>query len=247
LVELLSVEGCLSITAKARFVAYQSPRVYHSARIFTDARPIFSRDAAGPPSAFIVTHTLKIDTHENAKDHEWFATLDSRDLKALKAVVDRALEKEESLRQSLSKTEVPILGSEVQVLSAIHEYESQYRKRRPKKTERDCDAPLPYLLTWDDDERDLPPRGWLETAVRGAADHGRESSQLERAIEASKELLLLPENWDEEGALQISESTWGTAIDFLRRTHASVQTRLGKDLLIPTIGPCTERYRLHKL
>jgi hypothetical protein len=111
---------------------------------------------------------------------------------------------------------------------AVHEYESQYRKRRPKKPERDCDAPLAYLLTW------------LEAAVRGLEDHGSESSELEQAIDASTELLSLPESWDEEGALQISESTWKTAIDFLRRTHASVQSRLGKDLLIPTIGPCTD-------
>lgn len=112
LADVLSLERPLGITAKALFIAYQFPRHFHSARVLSDARPIYSNDPNENPSAFIVAHTLKIDFHENGKDHEWFATLDRRDLEALKEAAERALAKDTSLKALLERTGVPVLDGE---------------------------------------------------------------------------------------------------------------------------------------
>lgn len=112
LADLLALERSLGITAKALFIAYQFPRHFHAVRILSDARPIYSSDPSEPPSAFIVAHTLKIDFHENGKDHEWFATLDCKDLEALKDAAERALAKDKSLKLLLAKTDISVLNGE---------------------------------------------------------------------------------------------------------------------------------------
>lgn len=109
LVKLLSLDRTLGVTAKALYIAYQYPRHYHESRVFTDARPVFTRNPAEPPSAFIITHSLQLRIHDDGTDREWFLSLDSSDLLEIKEAVDRALEKEKSLRTLMSKTGVPVL------------------------------------------------------------------------------------------------------------------------------------------
>jgi hypothetical protein len=106
---LLSLERSLGITSKALFVAYQFPRHFHSAKILTDARPVFTSDASEEPAAFVVNHTLKFDVHEGGEDREWFVAMNSVDLQELKRVVERAILKEKSLSATLKKTSASIL------------------------------------------------------------------------------------------------------------------------------------------
>ena len=60
----LSLEQSLGITAKALSVAYENPRHYHSARILTDARPVFTTDPSEEPKAFVILHSLRFNIHE---------------------------------------------------------------------------------------------------------------------------------------------------------------------------------------
>jgi hypothetical protein len=105
LAKLLSFDQSLGVTAKAKFVAYQNPRHFHSARIMTDARPVFL-DASQSPAAFVILHTLKFDVHEGGDDREIFMSLDSEDLLELSKVIERAMNKEKGLRKSLERTGV---------------------------------------------------------------------------------------------------------------------------------------------
>lgn len=109
LVRLLSLDRTLGVTSKASFIARQFPRHFHSARILTDARPVFPTDPSKPPPALIITHTLQMVVREQREDQDWFVALNLSDLGKLKAVIDRAIAKEKSLRELLAKTEVPIL------------------------------------------------------------------------------------------------------------------------------------------
>jgi hypothetical protein len=106
--KLLGIDGALGTTAKALFIAYQAERHIHECRVITDARPVFE-ESISAPSAFIVTHTLKVVFHEGGDDGEWFATLDSSDLRSLRKTIDRALEKEQQLVGALKATEIPVL------------------------------------------------------------------------------------------------------------------------------------------
>ncbi len=106
---LLSLERSLGVTSKALYIAYQFPRHLHSSRVLTDARPVYTTNPAEPPAAFIINHTLKLEVHDDGEDCDWFLSLSTEDLVGLRKVIDRALEKEKSLKSLMSKTGVPIL------------------------------------------------------------------------------------------------------------------------------------------
>jgi hypothetical protein len=109
LTRLLSLERSLGVTSKALFIAYQLPCHLHSSRVLTDARPVYTPNPSEPPAAFIINHTLKLQVHDDGEDHDWFLSLNTEDLETLKKVIDRALEKEKSLKGLMAKTGVPIL------------------------------------------------------------------------------------------------------------------------------------------
>lgn len=61
-------------------------------------------------------------------------------------------------------------------------------------------------------------------------------SDVAHAIEKSRELLQLPQDWDDEGAVRISEDTWERAADFLARQALCVWER-GRLFPVPDITP----------
>jgi hypothetical protein len=67
----------------------------------------------------------------------------------------------------------------------------------------------------------------------------REDS-IEQAIRASRSILALPSDWDDEGAERVSEETWDLAVAILRRAVQTARTRLGSVLPAPTIGPVAD-------
>jgi hypothetical protein len=109
LAQLLSSKT-LGIAAKAGDVAYQTPRHTHAIRILTDARPVFGENAKEGPMAFTILHTLQIEYSEDNEDREWFISLDADDLKSLRSVADRAVDKEASLRKILERLGTPTLS-----------------------------------------------------------------------------------------------------------------------------------------
>lgn len=110
LTAFMSLERSLGVTSKAAFVAYQYPYHLHEARIMTDARPVFTKDASDGPAAYMVIHSLALEVHEDDKDQRWFVALDSTDLEQLRDAIDRALVKQEALQKSLEKTGTPVLA-----------------------------------------------------------------------------------------------------------------------------------------
>ncbi|HKZ74524.1 MAG TPA: hypothetical protein VJ011_10700 [Steroidobacteraceae bacterium] len=104
LAQLLSLDESLGIAAKASFLTWQQPRHLHRARVLTDARPVFGADPSNMPAAFVITHTLQLEFHENGEDQEWFVAVDANDLRSLKDAAERALKKEATLRNLLNKS-----------------------------------------------------------------------------------------------------------------------------------------------
>jgi hypothetical protein len=102
LVRVLDPNGSLACTAKATQVSREYENIFRDARILSDIRPIFPRDSNKPRFAVIV-HLLRI-AHRNSEGRTARAVfaLDRSDLLALKATVDRALEKDESLHAIIS-------------------------------------------------------------------------------------------------------------------------------------------------
>lgn len=104
---LLSIDGCLAVTAKAGYIASRGERAFSSSRIFTDARPIYSSEPGKSPDAFVITHMLQINVAEEGKDKPWFAILDSDDLCALNAQLIEPLKRNRAYERRWSKRTYP--------------------------------------------------------------------------------------------------------------------------------------------
>lgn len=114
LVELLSVGGSLSVTAKALEVMAEHERILCNARILTDIRPVFDEATKVPPAALII-HNLRIRYHHEGnfnETREFFVALDGDDLRRLQTIIDRAVDKENALRSLLRNAGVPSLEAD---------------------------------------------------------------------------------------------------------------------------------------
>ena len=74
-----------------------------------DLRPVFRTDLGERPPAFVVVHNLKVGYRESGEYREFFVALDTLDVHALKEALDRALEKEKSLRTIADKCNLNLL------------------------------------------------------------------------------------------------------------------------------------------
>ena len=115
LTALLSSDQSLGITAKANDIRSQHQNVYCKARILTDIRPVFRQDVGVEPPAGVIVHTLRFTTHPGgdfSTSKDFYVALDALDLKELKKLVDRAVQKEATLRSLISQTGMTCLEFE---------------------------------------------------------------------------------------------------------------------------------------
>jgi hypothetical protein len=103
LLHSLFLEKIVGTTAKAGNILTEHERIFDSVRILTDFRPIFHADVSEFPNAGVIIHMLKI-THRDKHDRKFDAyfALDTNDITKMKNVLDRALEKEQALRKTMS-------------------------------------------------------------------------------------------------------------------------------------------------
>lgn len=107
--EILSIGGCVAMTAKATDVIGEQERIFCGARILSDMRPVFP-DSPGSISAAVITHMLKISFHKSGDHRDFYVMLTPGELKTLKKVIERAEKKSESLKLFIEKSGVKLLG-----------------------------------------------------------------------------------------------------------------------------------------
>ena len=107
--KLLSIDT-LRTVSKASRLQRDGERLYCSAKILSDIRPVFRSDPSLPPVGAVITHTLKVGYHEGSGHMETQIVLDSDDLARLAAVVQRAQVKDKTLRKFLIRSKLPNLG-----------------------------------------------------------------------------------------------------------------------------------------
>ncbi|MGH9280945.1 MAG: hypothetical protein ACRD12_23010 [Acidimicrobiales bacterium] len=95
--ERLAETPTIALTAKAMDIAQEHDRVFHTARVVTDIRPVYGDDATEPPFGAVITHVLRIDAFRNGRLEDYYVALDNSNLVHLRHAVDRALEKNDSL------------------------------------------------------------------------------------------------------------------------------------------------------
>jgi len=110
LVRALSARA-IQVTAKALEVAGDHQRLFCSARVLSDLRPVFT-DALDV-SGTVIIHQLKISYPEQGPTDataEIYMSVDRHDLLRLKATVERALQKHEKLADMAEKLNMSLLG-----------------------------------------------------------------------------------------------------------------------------------------
>lgn len=93
--------------SKAVDVSTEYDQVLHLTRIVTDIRPVFDQKPGDDPIGSVLVHNFRVDYfHEGRVKTTTFA-MNGHDLNQLKDVVDRALQKSESLSRFLDKSSLP--------------------------------------------------------------------------------------------------------------------------------------------
>jgi hypothetical protein len=106
---LLSIDSLL-LAARAFDIQHEYEKVFRSARIVTDIRPIFSTEGTETTGAMIV-HNLNVTYFENNEFKEAIYALDDSDVVALKKVLERAELKTSVLEALIGKTGLPYFES----------------------------------------------------------------------------------------------------------------------------------------
>jgi len=102
----------LGLVAKGLDLLSEHERLLCSARLITDIRPIFGTDPTRSPEAAIIFHVVMVRYHEGGELKQLTMALDDKDIKSLKATIDRAEHKASSLRSLLAEKAIQCLETE---------------------------------------------------------------------------------------------------------------------------------------
>lgn len=101
----------LGVISKAHDILGEHQHTFSDARIITDIRSVFDDPKENPAAAAIV-HVLKIHYVEGVEHKDFYVALDTRDIRKLRNILDRADQKAKSLKSMLEKSNWPYLDVE---------------------------------------------------------------------------------------------------------------------------------------
>ncbi len=105
LTKLLGIHTAI-VASKAEQLKSDYAKTFLSAKILTDIRPVFDKPEERP-MVVAITHTLKIEYHEQGEHREFYVALDSDGLQQMRKVLQRAEAKASSLRSLLKDAGLP--------------------------------------------------------------------------------------------------------------------------------------------
>lgn len=96
--KLLDDESNLKIILKTDNLKRQNERLFLNARLITDLRPLFSSKDEEKVIGQTIIHNFKISYEESDEKRDFFISLDNDDLHLMKEVIERAIRKENILK-----------------------------------------------------------------------------------------------------------------------------------------------------
>jgi hypothetical protein len=109
--DLMSLPAVIT-SAKASDILTDHEHVFSDARVFTDIRSIFPEDPQDEPSGAVIVEMLKIQHFTNGEQQSFYVALDLSDLLDLKQVIERALQKTESVMARLDAANLEYFSPE---------------------------------------------------------------------------------------------------------------------------------------
>ena len=111
LAKIFELRRSLSVTTKALDVLTSHDRVFYTARILTDLRPVFD-ESGDLIEAAVIVHNLRIHYGQDDDHRDFYVALDTRDIQSLRDVLDRADKKARSLEELLRLSGVSYLDAD---------------------------------------------------------------------------------------------------------------------------------------
>lgn len=103
--EALLATEALSSTANAVELLTQNPRNYRTARVLTDVRYVFPDDPKERPTGAVIVEVLQVQTWDRDGGAETiYLAMDETDIRELRNVLDRAIDKTKTLIDMLEET-----------------------------------------------------------------------------------------------------------------------------------------------
>lgn len=90
----------LKKTFKAFYLFTENDKLYNNSRVITDMRLLFNDEIESPPGCGVILHQLKIEYMENGKRKSVFVSLNRDDVRELSENLQRALKKEEVIKEN---------------------------------------------------------------------------------------------------------------------------------------------------
>lgn len=100
----------MTLSAKAFDVQHEYEKLFASARILSDLRPVFDQ-TGNEPIGTIAVHNLKLTYFEGGEYKHIFIALDKSDLAVLRKALDRAESKSAGMERSAKKLGIPHLAN----------------------------------------------------------------------------------------------------------------------------------------
>lgn len=98
LCSLFQASNNLKITVKALELLKENDNVYTDSRILSDVRMIFNEDLTEDNNCALIMHNLRLNYLSNNEEKEFYISLDLNDLKKLQKTINRAIEKDETIK-----------------------------------------------------------------------------------------------------------------------------------------------------
>lgn len=107
----LSTDSGSRVSAKAADILYDQERLFQGARILTDVRPVFADPVDSGVRVAMLLHTLRLEYFDAGSRgvKSFYVAVDRQDLQAIRRLVDRALDKEHVLAETLKAAEISVL------------------------------------------------------------------------------------------------------------------------------------------
>jgi len=104
--KLLTKYDSIRITSKAIDIIQENQVNFRKARVISDIRLVFDDDLDGVRKYAVVVHNLKLECYNSNREIDFFAAMDLSDLKSIRDVIDRAIEKDRIIRQAKHELDI---------------------------------------------------------------------------------------------------------------------------------------------
>lgn len=103
LIKIFQASRNLKLTSKAIELLKENDNVYIDSRVLSDIRMVFDDNLNHDDRCAMVMHNLKLTYQTSNEEKEFYISLDHADLIKLKQTIERAIEKDDILRNTVTK------------------------------------------------------------------------------------------------------------------------------------------------